>query len=487
MELRFDKKKKIGLRDPKLFGQFIEHFHRCVYGGVYDPASSFADEQGLRKDVIEALNRIGVPVIRWPGGCFVSGYHWQDGIGPKRIPCFDKAWKVEESNLFGTAEFLDFCRKIHAQPYICCNAGTGTEEEMSDWVEYCNQTQGKWARLRREHGYEEPFHVKYWSIGNENYFDGELGSRNPKEWARLVSRASHMMKRADDRIELLAPCANNLEWNLRLLAEAGHRLNWLSVHSYDDMLQQVNEPSSYEQCILWLDNVKERIEQAESAIHLMGYRNKIHIAIDEWNLRGWHHPNVDVPGADYLTPRDKNDDNSTYTMADAVYTACYLNECFRHCNSVKMANYAPTVNGRGLIYTHDDGIVLRPTYFVFDLYANLLGDEILDSWFDQENRFALSVNGKEQNVSWIDAVPTMQNGRLRIALVNKHPEEACRVFFASSAGELELFTLNGKSKDSYNDIDHPETVRVEREILKTKASQKEIYLPPHSVTIVREL
>ena len=487
MELYFHRQKKIGFRDRKLFGQFVEHFHRCLYGGIDDPQAAGADEGGLRRDVKDALQRLCVPVVRWPGGCFVSGYHWQDGIGPKRIPYFDKAWKVEESNRFGTAEFVAFCRKIDAAPYICCNAGTGTEEEMSNWVEYCNQTQGKWARLRREHGYAAPFDVPYWSIGNENYFDGELGSRNPAEWARLVSRASHLMKRADERIELLAPCADDLEWNLRLLAEAGRRLDWLSVHSYGDMLQQVNRPSPYEACILRLDQVREQIERAEAAICLMGYRGKIHIAIDEWNLRGWHHPDLDVPGADYLTPRDQNDDNTTYTMADAVYTACFFHECFRHCGSVRMANYAPTVNGRGLIYTYPGGIVLRPAYHVFEMYAGLLGEEILDCWFDGENRMSLPAgDGVEQQTAWVDAVPTLQDGKLRIALVNRHPDRERTVCFASETEEWERHVLNGSSKDAFNDVENPCAVRVERDRLRAVRSRLEVCLPPHSVTVVRE-
>ena len=147
MIIHADGKRIIGKRDFMIFGHFIEHFHRQIYGGVYDPESPFADEDGFRTDVLEAMRRIRVPILRWPGGCFVSSYHWRDGVGEERTPSFDKAWRVEDPNTFGTDEYIKLCRKIGCEPYICTNAGTGTAEEMSDWVEYCNlESEGKNAR-----------------------------------------------------------------------------------------------------------------------------------------------------------------------------------------------------------------------------------------------------------------------------------------------------------------------------------------------------
>ena len=131
-------KKKIGNINPMIYGHFIEHFHRQIYGGIYDPSSRFADEDGFRTDVLDAMRNIKVPILRWPGGCFVSSYNWKKGVGKNRVAYFDKSWRVEEPNTFGTDEYVKLCRKIGCEPYICTNAGTGTAEEMSDWVEYCN-------------------------------------------------------------------------------------------------------------------------------------------------------------------------------------------------------------------------------------------------------------------------------------------------------------------------------------------------------------
>ena len=167
--LHIDERRALHDVDPMIYGQFIEHFGRQVYGGIYDPGHPLSDADGFRRDVIAALRRLRIPVMRWPGGCFVSAYHWKDGVGRDRMPAFDKAWCVEESNAFGTDEFMLLCKKLGAAPYLCTNAGTGTPEEMSDWVEYCNEpAMGRWARLRIANGHEKPFGVKYWSIGNEN-------------------------------------------------------------------------------------------------------------------------------------------------------------------------------------------------------------------------------------------------------------------------------------------------------------------------------
>ena len=180
---------RIGTRDFKIFGHFLEHFHRQIYGGVYDPQSPLADEHGFRTDVLDALRKIKTPVIRWPGGCFVSAYPWKKGVGQQRIPYYDKAWRVEEPNTFGTDELITLCREVGAEPYICTNAGTGTPEEMADWVEYCNLMIGEWASLRKENGQNEPFAVKYWSIGNENWGLHEMGAKTADEWARYTLEA----------------------------------------------------------------------------------------------------------------------------------------------------------------------------------------------------------------------------------------------------------------------------------------------------------
>lgn len=200
-----------------IFGHFMEHSVDVIYGSVFDPESPLADEDGFRRDVLEALRDAKVPMLRYPGGNFVSNYHWEDGIGPreKRPKCFDYAWLAEDDNRMGTVEFIKLCRKTGAEPYLCVNMGSGTAEEAMHWVEFCNGTGNtRYAALRKSLGYEEPFHVKYWGLGNELYGDWQFGAMNASDYAKKALDFAKAMKWMDPEIELVA-CGYDLgsDWN----------------------------------------------------------------------------------------------------------------------------------------------------------------------------------------------------------------------------------------------------------------------------------
>ena len=481
----------IGTRDPMIYGHFLEHFHRQIYGGIYEPGSPLADEQGMRKDVMEALRRISPAIVRWPGGCYVSAYHWKDGVGPERQPAYDKAWRVEESNEFGTDEFMDFCRKIGAEPYICTNAGTGTPEEMSDWVEYCNlPNQGKWAKARIRNGHEQPYGVKYWSIGNENYLGGEMGSKTVAEWGPFVRESAKMMHRADPRIQLLAASTDDLDWNICLLREAGPYLDWISIHDYWDPCWQDNNISPYETCMAMSLHAGDKIYKIKHILGSLGYLGRIRVAFDEWNLHGWHHPNIDSATEPFLEPRDKNDLNDSYTMADAVFTGVFLNECLRNCDVVGMANFAPTVNTRGMIYTHPDGIVLRPTYFVFELYSRFMGDQVLDTWLPESETFEAVWRGKTVQVPSLDtlAVKDSATGSIRVSIINRHPDNVQNVTLAGlvheNGAKAVLYTVNGDGKNAFNDVDHPDDVKIMQKEISLSGMEASLTVEPHSVNVL---
>ena len=332
-----DLSKPASAYDPMLFGQFLEHFHRQVYGGVFEPGSKLADKQGLRKDVIAALRELRIPVVRWPGGSFVSSYHWQNGVGPERTVAYEKArWCVEEPNTFGTDEFITWCRALGAEPYICANAGTGTAEEMSDWLEYCNlKDMGKFAKMRCANGYPEPHNVRYWSIGNEGYGFGKL----PEQYAYFVRKSARLMRNVDPNIQLFAAACTDRDWTLPLLQKAGDVLNYVSIHDYWDPLYVDNNPRDYLSCMMESLGPDASIKKTREIIAEAGFAGQIDIAYDEWNLRGWHHPPGNAP--EVIQARDKNDLNETYTMADAVFSASFLNTCLRHREVVKMANMVP--------------------------------------------------------------------------------------------------------------------------------------------------
>lgn len=467
MKYTIIRNRRIGQINNMIYGHFIEHFHRQIYGGVYDPGNSLSDKEGLREDVLEAMRKIKVPILRWPGGCFVSSYHWKDAVGPMRIPVFDKAWRVEDPNSFGTDEYIDMCNKIGCEPYICTNAGTGTAEEMSDWVEYCNlQNEGQYAKQRIKNGNMKPYAVKYWSIGNENYGKWEIGAKSAEEWGRLVLEAAKMIKHVDPSVELTAAALADVDWNINLLKHCGDFLDWISVHEYWDKLHQVNAYADYDAVIAYTQQIPDIVNRVRGLLTAMNLNKKIKIAFDEWNLRGWHHPNVHTiyqgrTKEEYLYPRDENDDNSKYTMADAVFSACFLNMCCRNCDIVGMANFAPIVNTRGCIYTYDNGIVLRSTYHVFDLYVNYLGNVALDGWLDCESQ-TIQVKSKEGetcDINVLDILPTYDTIRniYSVAVINKSASEKQQFFIdvmEANLKEYRIITVNGDSTEAYNDVNH---------------------------------
>lgn len=465
-----------------LFGHFVEHFHRQVYGGIFEPGSPLSDERGFRTDVIEALRELKPSVVRWPGGCFVSSYHWLDGVGPDRRPHYDLAWRVTDPNTFGTRELVEWCRAIGAEPYLCTNAGTGTAEEMSDWVQYCNLPvgSGRWADLRAEHGSPEPFDVRFWSIGNENYGAWEIGAKTATEWAGLVRESAKMIRHVDEDVTLLTAARADLGWTLPLLEAAGENLDLISLHGYWDTLNLLDTPAGYLTAVGRSLGPQADIERGRDIIGAAGLGERVGIAFDEWNLRGWHHPDGNAP--ERLAARDRNDLNATYTMADALFSASFLNACLRHADVVRMANIAPSVNARGPLYVHPGGLVRRTTFHVLALYANLLGERVLPSAATSEGLAGADVPVLDQLATVDDA-----GTRVSLVLVNRDPTAAvaCDVRLGGHAldGSYDATVLDGPSADAYNDVDHPATVVPRAVRVGFRAGRTS--LPPHSLTVVQ--
>lgn len=486
--LRIDERRSLHDVDPMIFGQFIEHFGRLVYGGIYDPGHPLSDEDGFRRDVIAALQALRIPLIRWPGGCFVSAYHWKDGIGKDREPSYNKAWCAEESNAFGTDEFMLFCKKIGAEPYLCTNAGTGTPEEMSDWVEYCNEPKkGRWARRRIANGHAKPYGVQYWSIGNENYTGGEIGAKTVQEWGPFVRESAKMMRRVDARIKILAAAVPDVDWNLSLLRSAGDLIDYISIHGYFDEAWETNALSGYRKSLQAPAKFEKSIVSTRGMLDALGLSDRIKIAFDEWNLRGWYHPGISDfshldPDHDHAeSMRAYNEINTQYTMADAIFAASFLHICMRHGDMVTMANFSPTVCGRGLIGVNDEGIVLRPAYFVFDLLRNRLGSHLVDSYIADNP--VCDADGVP--VSCIDAVAARaDDGSLTISLINKDPnlEITISLDTAKAYQSAQCYALTSPDADSANDFDNPNCVSV---CQRTLEPGQPLSLPPHSLTVLQ--
>ena len=478
---------------PMIFGGFIEHFHRQIYGGLFEPGSPLSDERGFRKDVIEALKELKLSVVRWPGGCFASGYHWKDGVGRTRTPVPDPVWGVTDPNTFGTDEFVAWCRLVGCEPYICTNAGNGTPEEMKQWVEYCNGAEGEGAATRKAGGHDEPLNVRYWSIGNENWGGHEIGRRSPKQWGPLVSRSAELMQAVDPRIKLAAAATPNRSWTLPLLETAGQHLDYVAVHRYWLGYWRRNAMPDYLTCIMHSEGPEQTIAAVIKILDEAGCRGRIKIAFDEWNLRGWHHPGFprkkavdpnDQAAAELIRKRDINAIARQYTMADALFSASFLNACLRHCDDVGMANIAPIVNTRGPLYVHPKGVVKRTTFHTLAMYASLLENRVgkLDV------QAGPLVRGK-RSIPVADAIATVDASgkRWSIALINRHPDKAAactvRIGAALPDGTFDATILAGDSPEAYNDVEHPDRVVPEKG--KIAFTRGVVTLPPHSLTIVR--
>jgi alpha-L-arabinofuranosidase len=469
--------------DRMIFGHFIEHFHRQIYGGLFDPGSPLSDARGFRRDVIDALKELGTPVMRWPGGNFVSDYHWRDAVGPDRTPSYNMAWQVPEPNTFGTDEFIAWCREVGCEPYICTNGGNGTAQDMSDWVEYCNGSlDTKNAALRRANGYADPYRVKYWGIGNESYGEWQIGAKTIAEWGRYVAEAAKMMRRVDPTIILSAAALPDLDWTLALLRAAGKYLNLVSIHDYYDPLWPKDEPKGYLDAILEIGRPDEAITRTEQVLAVSGFADKVRITFDEWNLRGWHHPEGNSPAA--LAARDRNDIAATYTMADAIFSAGFLNACLRHADSVQMANIAPTVNARGPLFVHEGGVVKRTTFHALKMYGDLLLPKLADVFIASDE-----VRKGDRAVPTLDAVATCEGsgGALSLMLVNRHPDQPLTVTLrldgALPEGTHEATILDGDSTDAFNDIGAPDRVVPRRTAVTI--TNGALTLPAHSLVNLR--
>ena len=466
-----------------IFGGFIEHFHRQVYGGIFEPGSELADRQGFRTDVIDALKELKLPVIRWPGGCFVDGYHWLNGVGKERKPKDDVRWGTIEPNTFGTDEFVEFCHRIGAEPYICHN-GLAEIQEMADWVEYCNLDEGKFAAMRKENGHTQPFDVKIWSVGNE---------RGGAAYYNRVLNGAKAMKALDSTIYVTCSGTHgggNIDPNL--FKTAGEYLDYVSIHRYWIQNFQKYQPKDYMSCILMSENPDQFIEEVIQSLEKNKMRDQIKIAFDEWNLRSWHHPGFPKDKkVDYNDPeiinliqqRNKSLDNSLYTMADALFSASFLNACLRHAEDVVMANVAPIVNQSGPLFVHSKGVVRRPQFHTMSMYANLLEDYVTPTSIQSD-----SITNGKQSIPAVDALATSdQSGKRKVvSLVNRQPEQTlnCKISFEEMTldGEYEATILSGDSPDAFNDIDHPDSVAPQHKRISIRNGI--VQLPPHSLTMI---
>lgn len=361
--------------NKEIYGHFSEHLGRCIYGGIYvGKDSEISNINGYRKDVVDALKEIGIPVLRWPGGCFADEYHWKNGIGPvdKRVKMINTNWGgVTEDNSFGTHEFMDLCEMLGCEPYIAGNLGSGTVQELSEWVEYMTFSGvSPMADLRRENGREKPWKLKYLGIGNESWGCG--GSMSPEYYADLYKHYQTFCKNYDGNTLYKVACgpnANDYNWTKVLMSKINKwQTNAISLHYYTlptgDWGHKGSatefDASEYYNTIKATLYMEELLQKHTEIMDEYDPENNIGLIVDEWGT--WY----DVePGTNPGFLYQQN------TMRDAIIAAINLNMFNNNCKRVVMANIAQTVNVlQALLLTEGAKTIKTPTFYVFKMFKN---------------------------------------------------------------------------------------------------------------------
>jgi alpha-N-arabinofuranosidase len=368
----------IGEVDKRIFGSFIEHLGRAVYNGVYEPGHPQADEKGFRKDVIKLVRELDVPIVRYPGGNFVSGYNWEDGIGPveKRPARLDLAWTTLESNKIGLNEFAEWCRRANTGMMYAVNLGTKGADAARNVVEYCNFPKGTyWSDLRRSHGVEQPYNVKLWCLGNEMDGPWQMGHRDAAGYGRHALEAAKLMKWTDPSIELVACGSSHAgmptfgTWEIEMLDHLYDYADYISLHQYFN--NKANDTPAYLATSLIMDSF---IKTVAGICDLVKARKKgkrqINLSFDEWNV--WFHSHgQDDPNEKWKEAPRKLED--IYNMEDAILVGCILITLLKNADRVKIACLAQLVNVIAPIMTENGGAAWRQTIFYPFMHASTYG------------------------------------------------------------------------------------------------------------------
>jgi alpha-N-arabinofuranosidase len=475
--IKIDIERQIGEINKMIYGNFVEHLGRCIYGGLYDPGSPLSDAKGFRKDVIEATRELSVPIVRWPGGNFVSGYHWEDGIGPMdhRPVRIDLAWGYRENNSFGTDEYIDWCREVNTEPYFCVNMGTGTMEEARNWVEYCNIDKGTfYSDLRIKNGHLQPHKVIYWGLGNEMDGPWQMGHKNAEDYGKFALETAKLMKWIDKDIKLIASGSSNyggdwISWNRTVLDYLKDYVDYISLHHYtgnrnNDYYEFMASTGFAEKAI----KITEGIIQAE--LLESNRKEPIYIAFDEYNV--WYRA------------QGNEGNEEIYNLEDALVVATYLNTFVRNAHIVKMANMAQLVNVIAPIFTTSQGSWYQTIFYPLSLFSNYCHGIALETFVDCP---AYQLHGKD--IPYLDVSSACSKNRKEIIIniVNRHKDNPIVTDiisqYGSFNGKATIYEVNGKDIKDQNSADK-QMVKTRKNDINVKGAKFTYTFPAHSYTMI---
>ncbi len=472
-----------------IYGHFSEHLGRCIYGGFYvgDNNELIPNNKGVRTDVVKALKKLQIPNLRWPGGCFADTYHWKDGIGPKaNRPTIVNAWwgGITEDNSFGTHEFLELCEQLDTEPFISGNVGSGTVQELADWIQYTNADyESPMSKLRAENGHTEPWAVKYWGAGNEAWGCG--GNMRPEYYADLYRQYATYMQTAGKGSDLYRIAAggysDHYTWTEVLMKNIPLKLiEGISLHHYSVLSWTDKGPSTeftedhYFATMQKALAMETHIQKHSNIMDKYDPEKTVGLIVDEWG--GWYEVE---PGTNPGFLYQQN------TMRDAMIAGTTLNIFNNHCERVKMANLAQTINVlQAVILTEEEKMLLTPTYHVMEMYK-VHQDAMMIPIHIKSEVYQV---GKDSLEAISVSASINKEGKVHISLVNIHANQTEKVAISIRGMTAKNITgriLNANKLQAYNTFDAPNKIQVSNfQGASLDGDKVSVDLPPFSVVVL---
>jgi alpha-L-arabinofuranosidase len=491
-----DSRRTIAPLDRNLFGSFLEHLGRAIHEGIYDPGSSLSDASGFRTDVMEQVKKLGVPLVRYPGGNFVSGYNWLDGVGPKqdRPMVLDKAWNTLENNQFGTNEFMSWCKAVGTKPLMGLNLGTGTPEKAAALVEYCNVERGtEWSDLRRKHGYPGAYHVEHWCLGNEMDGPWQIGHMTATEYGMKAQDAARQMRAVDPSLKLIA-CGSSgplmptyLEWDREVLEQCYPYVDGLSLHRYFGNTQEETggDGSKFVALNLTMDRqIEETLAVCDMVQGHQRSPKQLWLSFDEWNV--WYRERTGdaVDGHRKQAPHLLEE---VYNLEDALLVGGLVNSLLRHADRIKIACLAQLVNVIAPIMTNEKGLYLQTIYYPYSWGLQYAKGSVLNV-MTQSPTYDVAGMGK---VPYLDVVGTQaDDGTVSLFILNRDLSKPHSVeinWEGKAPGRvLAAQVLTGEDLKATNSFDAPRKV-VPQELSKpsTAAGKTRLEVPARSYSVIQ--
>jgi alpha-L-arabinofuranosidase len=491
-----DGRRSISPLDRNVFGSFLEQLGRAIYEGIYDPGSKLSESNGFRRDVMQEIRTLGVPMIRYPGGNFVSGYNWLDGVGPKqdRPHVLDKAWDTLNSNQFGTNEYMQWCKAVGTLPLMGLNLGTGTPEQAGALLEYCNIDRGtQWSELRRKHGYAEPYNVKHWCLGNEMDGPWQIGHMTATEYGMKAQDTARQMRYVaqDPSLQLIA-CGSSgpfmptyLEWDREVLEQCYENVDGLSLHRY---LGNDRETGGDSAKFLAMNLTMDRqIAETLAVCDLVrGHKRspkKLWLSFDEWNV--WYR----ARGGDSADGHRKEAPHlleEIYNLEDALLVGGMLNTLMRNADRVKIACLAQLINVIAPIMTNADGLFRQTIYYPYSWALQYGHGKVLNVLVESPT---YDVKGLDA-VPYIDAIATTEDGKTSLFILNRDlaKAHAVEVVWEDQAQNRVLASqvLTGRDLKAVNGFDAPERVKPQAfDKPSTANGRSKFEVPAQSYTVIQ--